>query len=460
MRLKPLHFNLITVVFIIVALSLWRHIKADDSSFVADNSSKYESLIKRYADSDGETIINAATKYDSSGHKGEAMVLYMLEQNRRHENLSPKELDFHILAFLKAGDIYYNDGNYPEALSMYVKGLKIREQFESQPYSQMLYKNIGNIYSISADYPKSIVLYERGLECPGNDSDIRYKILQNIIGACIYLDSIPKAKEYYEESLNTPHKITDETEFMDGFIKTLIAAGEGKQAAAIAGFSILAQKASEEKINPRYEASCYDEISKCHMALGDYAKAAEYLEKCRAIAEANSQMHMFAECLKTLSEIYEILGNNPRSLSMKSRYLEIKDSIFNAREFDKVKNQQFVYEMDKSKAKISRLHFEMEKRDQKIKWQQTIISVIVVALAIILILLYVVCRQKKHLHQSYTSLYNINKEASADNLRAEKREKELRAVIKAKDKEIALLRECKPSDNSMSLPPTGMQPEE
>lgn len=386
----------------------------------------YESLIRQYSEKDTKALMKQAETYLGRGKKQEAMVLYMIEMNRKSDNLDQKGLANHVQAFIAAGDIYYADGNYPSALGTYMKGLKVSEAVPSKPLLQVLYKKMGNVYALSQDYEKAIIHYKRGLDAPQVDSDERYKTLQNIIGAYFYLDSIPQAKRYYEMALSTPHEITPESMFMQDFTLALILSGEGQRATAVDIFEKLAKQTVADGLDTRYEASCYEEISKCYLADEQYDIAIEYMERCRSTAESHNQLHMFAETLKTLSSLYDRIGQTDLSLRLKSRYLEIKDSIFNVREFDNVRNQQFIYEMEKVDDRISELNREMERKQEMIGWQQTIIIVIVVALAIILVSLFMLFRSRRKLSHSYASLYRINKESAAEQARLSEANRRLR----------------------------------
>ena len=231
-------------------------------------------------------------------------------------------------------------------------------------------------------------------------------------------------------ALKTPHTETAESRFMQGFTLALILSGEGKRSEAIPMFERLADEARNSGIDSRYETSCYEEISKCYLADENYSMAVDFMESCKVNAERHNQLHMFAECLKTLSSLYDRLGQTDRSLQLKARYLEIKDSIFNVREFDNVKNQQFVYEMNKVSDTIEGLNREMERRNEVIGWQRTVIIIVVIALAAILVCLFLVYLQKRRLRQSYTSLYRLNKEAAAEQERIGEINRRMRREIK------------------------------
>ena len=54
------------------------------------------------------------------------------------------------------GVIYYNQGNYPEALKNYFAALKIREEIKDKKGIAASYNNIGNIYYSQGNYPNAL----------------------------------------------------------------------------------------------------------------------------------------------------------------------------------------------------------------------------------------------------------------------------------------------------------------
>lgn len=80
---------------------------------------------------------------------------------------------------------------------------------------------------------------------------------------------------------------------------------------------------------------------------------------------------------------------------LKDRYLELKDSIYNQRQFDMAKNQQFLYEMEKTEREIADIN-ERQARSIRILNRQRIILFGILGVVILaLFLLYYFWKQKK-----------------------------------------------------------------
>lgn len=153
-----------------------------------------------------------------------------------------------------------------------------------------------------------------------------------------------------------------------------------------------------------------------------------YLHLCNSLAEKNNQIHLFIETLKDYSDYYTSKGNIEKAQYYKSKYSTITDSVYNLREFNKVKHAQFLYEIGKTNKEISDLHIEQKLKEQRIRQQQKTLAGILTSLLVISSLLIIVYFQKKKIQRSYQNLFNMNKDVIA----SEKYNKNLRLQYEQK----------------------------
>ena len=121
-------------------------------------------------------------------------------------------------------------------------------------------------------------------------------------------------------------------------------------------------------------------------------------------------MYMLVEGLQALVKIYSETGNYQQALYYKDRYMAVSDSLFNTNEFNRMKNSQFVYEMDKNYQKIASLTKEGEDKEQKIKTQYWILTGVVTGMLIFFVMLVIVYIEKRKLKSAYKDIYNRNAE--------------------------------------------------
>lgn len=77
---------------------------------------KYDSLIAKCRDWTSDRIIAAGDRYKQQGNDEKALVMYMMVCNRVEPDMSDADARTCALAHLKTGDIYYDGGNFSNAL--------------------------------------------------------------------------------------------------------------------------------------------------------------------------------------------------------------------------------------------------------------------------------------------------------------------------------------------------------
>lgn len=390
---------------------------------------KYDALLRKSAEWSDARLVQEADSCQKRGDKGQAMVLYMVEIRRKHASPSPEELRLMLRAHLGAGDIYYAGGNYANALSFYLNGLKLTESSEEKPYIGVFYKNMGNVYCMFQDYEKGMSLYEKGLKLARSqhDDDTAYKILQNLTGVNINLGNVRNARRYYEEAQRAPHVSNPVSSFMDRYTLALIVRDEGHPHESIEMFRKLAAEAREQHLGARYECSAYEEMSLTWHSLHQNDSTMLYLGRCRELAEKSGLIHEFVETLHKLSSLCEQRGETSLAMKYRTRYWQVRDSVYNQRKFDAAKNQQFLYEIEKTEREIARYVEEQERRARIISRQQWIIGCTVAAILAALMILLYVYRQNRRLTESYYSLYNLNRRLAENHRQAMEREHRLDA---------------------------------
>lgn len=373
----------------------------------AAEDGKYNFLIRRYSQVSPAAIISQADNYAARKQYEQAMVLYLIAGNRTAA--TEQEKTFIAEANLKAGNIYFDRGDYARALERQFRGLKICESGRQQKDLAVFYKNIGNVYCVFQDYPTGVSYYQKGLACCKDNIDTRRKLLINITAAYTCLSKPAEARKYLRESFSIKTDNDPVNRFMNSFDLGLILSLENRNREAIDTFRRLAAFARKKRLDPKYECSAYEELYKAFFKTGQNDSTLVYLERCRSTAEANGIGHQYIETFKYLSDVYERKGDKGRAMACKARFLTLSDSLYNIRRFDIVKNTQFQYEMEKVNQQIAELHARQEKKEQTIALQQLILAFVLLAVVVIAAVLVMVYRQKKKLDKSYADLYAVNR---------------------------------------------------
>lgn len=420
----------------------------------AGGADDYTVLVKRASSMSASQITDLADSARGAGDDRKAMALYMSVCNRHETNASDDNLTALVRAWLGAGDILFDRGSYADALKMYIEGLKISDMSGTHPFLAVLYKNIGNVYSRLYDYERGTTYYRKALDVLRQRPDrvTEKKVLVNLSGVNVFLGDLKGAKECHERarviSMPDNHDLT----FMDKYNYGMILVAEKKTDKALECFRSLVRYAQANNMHPRYLCSAYQQLQKAFEQSGQNDSSIVYINKCLQTAEANGIPHMFLSVQLALSRYYERIGDLSAAQECKNRYLNLKDSILDSRQFDAVKHIQFLYEAEKVSDSINQLQRQKKEKEETIGHQRVIIIAISILMLVVAAFLYYIYTQKKRIDRSYRNLYSIHRKymSAQEELRQE-HSRSMR-LLKEKDEEIASLRVLTHTDMSAFEP--------
>lgn len=381
--------------------------------FIRSEEVKKDTFFERVNTLSTQEIIQLGDHYQKESDT--AIALYSISNRRYNENMNEEEKQLCVTSFLKTGDIYYNQGNYTNAFDHYIQGLKICESCLNKERLPNIYLKLGSVYCTFLDYEMGISYYERAYDLSKTYPNPKreYSLLTNLAGAYNYLNNIEEAKKYYYLSVQLTHPKDTLKNYMNLLNWGLILVNEKKYASAIKTFHQSVLFANKYQMEPRYECSSYEELYKTYQLMGNNDSTLYYLKKCSNMAQENGLANILIQSMKAYSDLYEKMGNPQSSLLYKGKYLSLADSIFNVREFNRVKHTQSIYEMEKTNKEISFLNAEKEQKEAKIKIQRKVLWGILSGFLIISGFLLFVYYQKKRLSQAYKNLFNVNLEIIA-----------------------------------------------
>lgn len=397
----------------VILLSIFLLVSAIASaSEVVDN---YNKLMREAINMSSTDILNMAIKATNGGEEKEALVLYAIVCSRNDIIQTEAEIHNVVDAYLQSGYIYYWRGHFARAFSLYSQGLKISEYSEMKPHVIELYKCIGNVYFMFKDYETALEYYTRGLELNNEfpDNQSAYQLQLNV--ACTYtnLGKIKEAYSHYDKAQYVDHNGSPQNIFFGKYYLAFIKEADERYIEAVKLLKPLLPFIREKHLPVHYTCSIYESLYRLYEKIGDQDSLFYYMDKCLTTAEHTGYLPLFTEVLEKLSQVHNSKGNRFRANQYMVRYKSIVDSTFNIREFSKVKNAQFLYEMEKIEKKIANLNAEKKRGQTKIRYQRAAIALILIVTLIITTLLIVVWRQKQSLNESYRSLFCINKKMNS-----------------------------------------------
>lgn len=419
----------------------------------------YLHIVKKTSDASIDYIMKKAEHYLNAGHSDTALVYYMVACNRMNDKLSDKDKQQCAMAYLKKGNILYMKGNYAGALSAYFSGLRIYSACKDRREIGHFYNNIASVYCVFEDYAKGLSYYKKGYESchKYGDRANEYKILANMTKVNIIKGNTSSARKYYKMSEKVKNPADKENCYMGIFNFGLILMAEKNHVKAVETFNELLAYTLKNKMQPRYLCSSYIQLYKNYIALGDRDSTLKYLRLCESTAVKHGILHVCLDVLVKYADYYDSVGNYKAASSYRARYQREKDSIYDTNEFEAVKNEQLLYEMNKYDKYIASLNAREKERLQTISRQRLTIAGVTVVTAVIGVLLLLVYRQKGKIDKSYNDLFVINRDFVKQQEFTRQRMLELSNRLKSSEAELAALRASQEhSDGAGEAPDTAV----
>lgn len=255
-------------------------------------------------------------------------------------------------------DGLYKDGNYPLALTYYIKGMEIAEKEDDKRTYMACIGNIANIYEAFGDYEANLFYLLKGYKMSKklNDEELIGKYLTNIVPAYCHLGNIKKAKEYYDIAKKMPvSKNSPQWKYFLIYNSARIKQAERKYDDAVKEHLKAAAYAEEIGLDDIYVLYQEAEIGNVFVKKHDYDKAISYGVKCRDMSVEMDNAEMEINAYKILHEAYAGNGNRDSARKYRILYLETYDSVFSAKGMNKARGKLQEYESRKSTEEISSL---------------------------------------------------------------------------------------------------------
>ncbi len=160
---------------------------------------------------------NIGNIYYYQGNFPEALKNYLASLKIREEIGDKKGIAD---SYNNIGNIYVSQGNYPDGLKNHLACLKIKEEIGDKNGISVSYNSIGNVYFYQGNYPEALKNYLASLKIQEEIGDkhgiaTSYYSIANIY---IYQDNYPDALKNYLASLIIREKIEDKKGIADSYL--------------------------------------------------------------------------------------------------------------------------------------------------------------------------------------------------------------------------------------------------
>jgi serine phosphatase RsbU (regulator of sigma subunit) len=283
------------------------------------------------------------------------------------------------------GLVYWNEGDYAQALDRFFKALTICEQIKSKKGIGVCCTDIGNIYQEEGEYPKGLQYYLKGvgIDTMLHDTIGALILYSNIAGSYNELNDSARAMYYVLRSLN----ISKQIHYTPGIATALndIAGQFFKREEYNKSlyYYLLGEKPCEESQEIVSIVDNAQGIGTIYLQQKKYAEAEKYFSHALSLADSVHLLRYMAECDKSLSDLYNATGQWQKAFKAFSAYAVAKDSLFNEDKNKQITSKALNYEFEKKEAEIKA---EQDKKDTLAKAEKQRQSVITYAVSMVLLL--------------------------------------------------------------------------
>lgn len=254
-----------------------------------------------------------------------------------------------------AGTIYADMGRYPEAIHAHLQSIRIKDSLEADA-SELggSYHNLALVYEsmdsldVSLKYQRmAYAYYKRG----ENQSGIAP--IANVLGRhCIDVDSISRAKEYFEEGREAAIRYDYQhwvAANMAGTAYCLAKEGNFEQADTLINQAFVIARSED---NPYDMMSMWSSLSQLRQLQKNYPAAINAIDSALSISTQLNVRDSRMNQLRMLAELYEDAGDNKLALEYYRQFQSLKDSILSTKNQQNIKNLEALYEKDQTEKEL------------------------------------------------------------------------------------------------------------
>jgi two-component system sensor histidine kinase UhpB len=294
-------------------------------------------------------------------------------------------------SYKKRGYQFINIGNYPEALKDFFNALKVAEEANYNESIESSYECLGIIYEKEGNYKEALKNYISASKfCEKTGNRFRVTAYYDNFGKIyLYQGDTTTALKMFEEELNfvPDFNLNNIVMFCNSEIGD-INFYQGKYDEALKHY-LTSLKVAKEKNEVHFITKIHIQIARVYVKEGRYLEALSYLKNPLIYSQETGYKESVRDVYQLLSEIYSKQNNYKAAYDYQILYHQLKDTILNVENTNKIKqlDMQFAYDKDAAIQKAEQDKKDREVEVQKLRRNATIIGMIFIVIILVLIIL-------------------------------------------------------------------------
>jgi len=284
---------------------------------------------------------------------------------------------------IKIGNYYNQISVYADALKYDLDALKIYKSLDDKPGLSDCYHNIGIVYYYLGNLEKSLEFNKNALEIREklNDKVALVKSLNDNAMIYMAMGDNNKALELYFKALKLIEEINDISYQAYTFNNIGITYQQMKENDKAIIWYLKSLALYDQITDNRNKSILLVCLGRTYTDLKKYDKAENFLEQGLSLAKKSGYLDMVAMNYKCLAELYLELGNYKKTLDFKNLYYDIKDSVFNDANKQRITELQTMIETDNTQRESLLIN-------EKNRIMTILFIILAITIAIIVIILY------------------------------------------------------------------------
>ncbi|GAB3775751.1 hypothetical protein GCM10028818_20280 [Spirosoma horti] len=252
-------------------------------------------------------------------------------------------------------------GDFPQAITYYFKSLSVNEKIGDQAAVAQNYNNIGIVFKYQEKYDQALYYYWRSLRTSaGIDPRNQAGTLQNIGLIYQLKKDYPKAITYLNQArarfatLNEPKGLVICDNNLGDTYSRMQQYDRAEQ---------FIQRALKTGTQFNYTASIVSSLiglGEIRLATGRAKDSFSFFDRARTLVEQLAKPDGRLQVYKDLATAHAQTGDFANAYTFQSKWIALKDSIFNGESAKKIARVQADYESEKKQAEIELLKKEQE----------------------------------------------------------------------------------------------------
>lgn len=284
--------------------------------------------------------------------------------------------------------VYKDQGDNAKALEYCLQALKLAEKTGDKTRMLSSYINVAGIYHNMKD-PRAIGYLMKALPLSkeaGNQES--HALLLGNIGE-VYLDQKQddKALPFYKEVIALETETVAAAYAYNGLGKIYLRKKAYNAALQNHAKALeIATKLSDKQD----ELRALQGTANVYVQMGDYPIAFDYFQKAKALGEETNATVDLKDLYQEMARAYEKVADYKNAYSYKSKYADIKDTIFNDETAKKLGRLQFDFDLYKKEGEIKLLINEKKLNEVELKRQRQIKTAFAIGLGLLLLLAFII----------------------------------------------------------------------